>query len=57
MKTVKDVSCYTCKHYHSHQESGSWEYVHVCRAHPTVSNLRQFPFRHTQCPQHERGSK
>jgi len=48
-------SCYTCKHRHSHKETESWEMPHIfwwehsCDTRPNIANLKQFPFKQTQC--------
>lgn len=53
-------SCYTCKHRHSYKETESWEmshifwWIHICDARPSVSNLKQFPFKNTGCTKHEK---
>jgi len=62
-KTEKLVSCYTCKHRHSHKETESWElshifwWVHICDVRPNVANLKQFPFSNTNCTKHEKRIK
>ena len=48
-------SCFTCKHRHSHREIESWElphifwWIHSCDARPVIANLKQFPFKNTNC--------
>jgi len=50
-----DKSCYTCTHYDSWKEYESWEMPHInwrvyaCSARPSIVNLKQFPFEHTNC--------
>ena len=52
------ASCVSCKHYHSHKETESWEMPHIfwyersCDARPTIANLVQFPFENTSCQQY-----
>lgn len=52
-------SCFTCKHSHSHKETESWEMSHIfwwehsCDVRPSIGNLKNFPFRTTDCKQWE----
>jgi hypothetical protein len=48
--------CLTCRHYEADQEDGNegdGEWYTVCRARNGVSNLKQFPFRRTNCAMFE----
>lgn len=55
--------CYNCKNYHSYKETESYEmphifwYVFICDARPSVANLKQFPFKNTNCEKFEGRSK
>ena len=47
-------SCRTCKHLYGYYEPNDYNLdypikVYGCSVRPTVANLRQFPFRQTQC--------
>lgn len=49
------TGCFSCKHLCKQTES--WEMPHICwfecNARPGIENLRQFPFRNTQCAKRE----
>ena len=57
-RTIFLPSCRSCEHYDVHKETESWEmpyifwYEHSCSAKNGVSNLKQFPFKHTKCAKH-----
>jgi len=53
-------SCLDCHWHEADQEDGNegqGAWYEVCRARSGVSNLRQFPFRNTDCADHKHKSK
>jgi hypothetical protein len=53
--TEMSKSCLNCQWFEADKEDGNegqGQWYAVCRARNGVSNLRQFPFRKTDCPQH-----